>query len=239
MCRLTGSRQPVHVSVLQIHTLLFPNHCQSCGRIAGRQNIPLCEMCIAKLDSPTDWDVREVLHDMDPQFEPISATALWFYDRDGPVRRLHRQVKYGGMVRLGFRLGITLGRKYRTDFESRGLPDHVVPIPVHPIRRRERGFNQAEVIAGGVAKALSLDILPGVLTRDRLASSQVGRRREKRLENLENAFQAEPSDRLFDQHLLLVDDVITTGATIVSALNTLKNVGLSSYSVAAVALVRV
>ncbi len=227
------------VLVLQIHTLLFPNHCQSCGRIAGRQDIPLCEMCIAKLDSPADWDVREVLHDMDVQCKPISATALWFYDRDGPVRRLHRQLKYNGMVRLGFQLGMTLGRKYRNEFESRELPDRVVPIPVHPIRRRERGFNQAEVIAGGVANALSVDILPGALIRDRLASSQVGQGRDKRLGNLENAFQADPSDLLLDQHLLLVDDLITTGATIVSAINTLKNVGLSSYSVAVVALVRV
>ena len=108
------------VLVLQIHTLLFPNHCQSCGRIAERQDIPLCEMCIAKLDSPTDWDVREVLYDMDLQCKPISATALWFYDRDGPVRRLHRQVKYNGMVRLGFQLGMTLGRKYRNEYSKSG-----------------------------------------------------------------------------------------------------------------------
>jgi len=143
------------------------------------------------------------------------------------------------MIRLGFHLGILLGNKYLNEFESRGLPCNVVPIPAHPVRRRERGFNQAEVIAGGVAKALAVDILPGVLTRKRLSSSQVSQGRDARLANLENAFQREPSSQLSDQHMLIVDDVITTGATIISAINTLKRGGLSSYSVASVALVRV
>ena len=111
----------------------------------------------------------------------------------------------------------------------------VVPIPLHPVRKRDRGFNQAEAIATGVAQKLRLETLPQLLIRKKLSASQVGRTRTDRLSSLIGVFGVRQLVRT-DIDILLVDDVITTGATMIAAIDALHTAGYTRVEIAALAL---
>jgi ComF family protein len=114
-------------------------------------------------------------------------------------------------------------------------PDVVVPVPLHPIRLRARGFNQSALLAAQVASTLKTPFLTNTLVRTRNTPSQAGMNRQQRLTNLQNAFSVRQKHRIPGRHVLLIDDVITTTATIRAAASILVRSGAKHISVAALA----
>ncbi len=180
-----------------------------------------------------------------------SFNAAWAVTDDAPIRHAIHAVKYGNRKRLAYGLGRYLAEGvgegvdegfFEGVFEgdSRGnlhgvlLEDlhevlHVVPhavtfIPIHPARRRERGYNQAELIARGVADALGLPLLD-VMRRTRYTGTQTALSEQQRLVNLHNAFSVHTPDLIRNARILLVDDVLTTGATLNTAAEALIAAG--------------
>lgn len=143
------------------------------------------------------------------------AMALFFYDGSGHYRKITQQLKYHANLSLGRDFGKMLGLKIRC---ARHLADVdvVIPVPLHWMRRWERGYNQAEVIAAEVAKVLDVDLRTDVLRRCKRTRTQTKVDPKKKFENVRGAFVARRSYIQNDgyRHVLIVDDVFTSGATL-------------------------
>ena len=150
------------------------------------------------------------------QFERYAyAVALFFYDGSGEYRRITQRLKYGADLSIGREFGSALGRRIQNAPHLKDV-DVVIPVPLHWTRRWMRGYNQAEVIASAVAEVLSVEERNDVLKRCRRTRTQTKVNPKKKAENVRGAFMADGSclDVGSYRHLLLVDDVFTSGATL-------------------------
>ncbi len=190
----------------------YPPVCMGCSTGYYPDSF-LCENCL-----------RDELESLPPRMEAsISQTvlpdgilfqdAVWAFHKNQLVQELLHAVKYGGMANLAVELGRKLGDRLKTDTS---LPSDVilVPVPLHPNRRRKRGYNQAEEIAKGISERTGWEILPeGNLKRVKNTKTQTGFSMEKRQMNISQAFEFTPTGKTY-QLAIIVDDVFTTGATV-------------------------
>lgn len=150
--------------------------------------------------------------------------AMWIYEKGGTLQNLLQRLKYRGATALGRELGRALGRRMAA-WPAGRLSENatLVPVPLHPARLRKRGFNQAREIAQGIAGITRIPLLPqGHLQRRKNTVSQTGYSLDRRLENLDGAFQLNETSHIFGRHLIVVDDVFTTGATTLQLAGTIR-----------------
>lgn len=205
-----------------IRSMLFDEVCMSCGCSIDESSRGLCMQC--RYDMPTTDSCKEednLVYDRLSSFVPIHrASALYFYSSSSPWRDLIHRFKYGGR----WYVARNMGRIYGAELKSSGLYDDidvVVPIPLHPLKRLHRGYNQAEYLAEGIAQELGVKVERRALCRRRNNPSQARRRFVERWENLESLFGVRYAEALRGRHVLLVDDVLTTGATLCSCIETI------------------
>jgi len=216
--------------------LVYPDLCLGCNCSLLTDEDLICYQCQTTLVLPL---LRRA--DEDPFLKsgliglPIEAVfALMAYQKHGISQRLLHQLKYHNQPRLGLILGRLLGLAILKQ-EEKPLFTVVVPVPLHPKRQRSRGYNQATQIAIGLAEHLQIPIREDLLLRPKVTESQTQKDRGQRLENMKKAFVVNIDDSP-NQHVLLVDDVITTGATIGSCARLLLNAGVEQVSIAALAI---
>ena len=199
--------------------LAFPTLCAGCDRrLAHTAAVPLCPACLRRLTRATPGDVAARLAETPRPDLFEQAVALWVYDAGGTVQRLQHALKYRDRPALGPALGALLGGAIREAGAARY--DAVVPIPLSRARQLERGYNQSALLAEGVAHALpgKPPVAGSLLVRARPTRSQTALSRARRWENVDGAFAlADSHSELAGQRLLLVDDVLTTGATVTAA----------------------
>ena len=200
-----------------LQDLFFPDICPVCGQPMGESRAPMCTRCIydfpqtgfaAKPDNP----VVELFWG---QIPVVQACSFFWYIHESGYRRMIHAIKYGGRWNLGGRLGEWFG----AEMERGGLyggVDVVIPIPLHAFRRLRRGYNQSEYIAEGMARMLCRPVDTTSVVRAKHNKSQTTRPRNERWENVEGIFAVRNPSALEGKHILLVDDVLTTGATIIS-----------------------
>lgn len=162
------------------------------------------------------------------------AAAYSYYNKNSRIRKLIHNMKYKGIKEIGFELG----RIYGLSLKSSGFMDDidlVIPVPLHPSKKKARGFNQSDVISMGIADAAGLLVDNKSLIRKMVSATQTKRSRYERWTNVEGIFQVTEPQAVSGKHILLVDDVITTGSTIESCtIELLKFEGVK-VSVAALA----
>lgn len=203
--------------------ILWPRACLACG-LTTTDPI-LCDGCKACSDRAPEPDAAED--------GPVhSAVAVWKFDRDEPIRYVLHRLKYGNCPWIGLPLGAGLAASTN---RSGAAWDVVVPVPLHPRRLLERGYNQAEWIARGLAREMNLPIEPFALARRKNTRTQTGLSREDRPSNVNNAFAVDEGDRISGANVLLVDDTLTTGATLSEASRMLVAGGVSTVLPVAVA----
>lgn len=144
------------------------------------------------------------------------GAAFFFYKAHSDTSRLIYQLKYGGHPELGEGLGRIVAAEFAHDSFFEGITA-VVPVPLARQREKERGYNQSVEIARGISAETGLPVLDKVLERISFHGSQTQKGRWERNENVEKAFRLLDTSALNNQHILLVDDVITSGATLVAA----------------------
>jgi ComF family protein len=217
-------------------SLLFPRICYGCGNHLMRNENLICTECYVsiprtnyhlKADNPAArlfWGRCMV--------ERVAAFS--FYTRDSRIRKLIHQLKYRGVREVGFELGRIYALSLR---ESRFLDgmDLIIPVPLHPSRKRKRGFNQSEMISCGISDVTGLTVDTKSLIRANVTKTQTKKSRYDRWTNVEGIFKVTESDKLKDKHILLVDDVITTGSTLEACTNELLKIENVKVSVAALA----
>ncbi len=194
--------------------LFFPHHCAGCGTDRLDKQTEICLRCLHRLplthftaqpDNPVEkifWGRTHVQ----------AATSLFFYSQDSTMQSLLHELKYRGNQALGIQLGSLLGTALKNT--SRFPVDVLVPVPLHPSKEKGRGFNQATLICQGIAAVTGLPVCTTLLRRNAQRSTQTKKDRAARWENMQGIFEATPFNEVPYKNILLIDDVITTGATL-------------------------
>lgn len=196
-------------------SLVYPHTCCACGKVLMADEQHICMYCRLLLPKTRFHRHRE------NQLTKIfwgrqsieTGTSLYYFYKGGKVQRLIHQFKYRGNISLGLYLGAMLGRDIASSAMYKGL-DYVIPVPLHPKKKRKRGFNQSEVIARGVASSTSVPCCSELLIRKQETSTQTRKNRFNRWQNVSDVFETPNPDALIGKSILLIDDVITTGSTL-------------------------
>jgi ComF family protein len=162
-----------------------------------------------------------------------NATAFLFYDKQSKYGHLLHEFKYKGYREIGMYLGELLGSRLKTTAFNE--IDVIVPIPLHYSKLRSRGFNQSEIFGQGLSKALNKPIQGNALKRNVFTSTQTKKGRFDRWKNVEGIFQIPDRELLKNKHILLIDDVVTTGATLEAAGSEILNIEGTRLSIATMA----
>lgn len=217
--------------------VIYPPRCVGCGARLAEDPTPLCHRCRSRLERVEADRLAAVLADLpEAQAALDGVFALWRFDAGGTVQRLQHLLKYGNRPAYGRALGQVIGAAYRETAAPR--PALVLPIPLHRVRFYERGYNQSALLAHGVGEALGAPASEKALTRPRATSSQTNLSRLRRWENVAGAFAVAQPEAVAGRGVLLIDDVLTTGATLSAAARALKQAGAASVHAATLALAR-
>ncbi len=217
-------------------SLFLPRLCLACrARLVTGEEV-LCTECLVSM-ARTDFHLRR-----DNSLEQAfwgrcmveRAAAFSVYNRGSRIRHLIQALKYDGRKDIGKIMGELYGSiLVRSGFMD--TIDLIVPVPLDLMRQKKRGYNQSECIAAGIASASCLHVRNDILYRTGRSGSQTKRGRYERWENVEGLFAVRSYDVISGKHLLLVDDVITTGSTIEACVNALAATGDVRVSVVALA----
>ena len=207
-------------SLLGLQEVFFPRNCVVCGRLLEMDERDVCAECLAELPLTYQWDIVQnaAFDRLARRFEVEDAASLLFFGAESDYRNILYAIKYGGKRKLGRRMGALLGT-FLSGSRAFGGCQAVVPVPLHPLRRWKRGYNQAEEIARGVAEAMDLPLETSLLKRRRYTKTQTKLSGAAKTKNVQGAFQVDSnrSAQLQQQgirHLLLVDDTLTSGSTL-------------------------
>lgn len=196
--------------------LFYPNLCAGCQR-----NMPatteqcFCVQCQAKLTYFQGIEQREnaFTERFWGRLTLEGGGALYEFYKRSPVHRALWQLKYKKQPEVGVRLGRALGHRLKTAVWFQDV-QVIIPIPLHPNKERERGYNQSAQIAQGLGEVTGVRVAKRALKRTHATESQTQKKRLERFQNVREVFSVAKPNELAHQHVLLVDDVLTTGATL-------------------------
>lgn len=221
-------------------SLVFPVSCTACKRVLVGQEEHLCTFCRYNLPY-TNFHLREN-NPVEKSFwgrVPMRACASFLYfTKEGRVQEMLHQLKYHGNQQIGIELGKMYGIELKRSpiFNS---VDLIIPVPLHPIKLSKRGYNQSEIFAHGLSQSMNIPINTNSLIKSDNNGSQTKLGRYLRWKNVESAFAITNEEQLKNKHILLVDDVVTTGSTIESCANKILSIQGTSVSLATIAIAKI
>ena len=217
--------------------LFFPRTCCICGAplVGGEQEI--CVGCL--MDMPlargAKRDTNFVEKRLMGRIPVVAVTALLIFSHKNKSQTILHQIKYYGNERLALIMGRQLGQLLANDSRFNDV-DLIIPVPLHPRKERRRGYNQSLLLCKGITENFPRPILEDALKRQRHTKSQTRKSRQQRLENMKDVFIVQNPDAIENKHVLLIDDVITTGATTEACCQALLAAANLRISVAALAV---
>ncbi len=222
---------------LDFLSLFYPRYCMACAGSLIKGEEILCTECLVELPKTNFHKQSD-----NPLFERLSlriplrhAFALYHFKKGGRVQELLHELKYKNHPEIGQKLGAVYG----TELLSSGYAqvfDMIVPVPLHPNRQRSRGYNQSTEFAKGLSQVLNIPYTENFVKRSVQTTTQTRKSRLNRWRNVSEVFQMMNEDEIKGKHVLLVDDVVTTGATLEACSTALMQSGCSCISVACMAV---
>ena len=219
-----------------IINLFYPRVCAACGNLLMNGEETVCLSCHCLLpktlyEKNADNPLAKMFYG---QVDFHAVTAEFFFSKTGKVQHLLHQLKYEGNKDAGFFLGQQIGESIRESELFQDI-DYLIPIPLHPKKEHIRGYNQSHVIAQGVEDVTGIPIMNDCLYRKVFTSTQTKKSREERWDNVKDIFDIKDHERPRGCHVLVLDDVLTTGATLMAAGTTLSQIPDIKISVATAA----
>lgn len=208
--------------ICDLLNFIFPVYCPVCGIPLSVRKQVLCLPCELKMPraeyiSNPDNPVAQLFWG---RTKVEAATSFFRFEKGSKYQKLLHLLKYNGDKKMGIFLGKLLGTELKeTQF---GQCDFIIPVPLHPKKKRKRGFNQSEIIAIGMSSILDIPVLTNILYRSSFTSTQTKKNRFDRFLNVEHVFTLKPQNIEKEKcSVLLIDDVVTTGSTLEACVNTL------------------
>ena len=229
---------------------VYPQTCPICQSPLKREEKDLCDECwkaLALLPSPYCPYCKSFLENEDEIADHLCAHLNRSEDRrilavrslgtfDDHYQKLVHRFKYEKKIHLGRRLARRLAESISEDKCYSGC-DMVIPVPLHRARERERGFNQSEVLAEGISRAMEISLAKDILKRKKNTKDQTYLNAQQRAENVKGAFVVRQPERVSGKNVILVDDVMTTGATLNECARMLQKVGATGILAATLSVV--
>ena len=195
--------------------LIFPHNCEGCGTDILNDDSFLCAKCLNEL--PETGFVAAALNPLEKRFygriKVEQAGAGFYFSKDGLLQHLINQLKYKSNRQMGHYLGKLLGYQL-LDTNRFNTVDALIPLPLNPKREASRGYNQSQMICEGIASVWKKPIINNAISRIIYTETQTNKNLSNRWDNVSGAFALTNDALLKGKHILLVDDIITTGASI-------------------------
>ena len=194
--------------------LFFPRLCAGCGAECPDRIATICLRCLLALpvthfESLPGNPVEKAFYG---RISLAAASAGFYFSKGSMMQRILHELKYQHRPELGIQLGKLLGDRLQAS--QRFKPDLLIPLPLHVRKERQRGYNQATLLCQGIAKALQVPMRTDIVSRPRFTATQTRKDRIERWANMDGRFLLEQPEAVRGKTLLLVDDLITTGATL-------------------------
>lgn len=217
-------------------TLFFPNHCLGCSNSLFKGEEILCTRCILELPKTGYHEQIEntIKSRLSGRIPLKYAMAFLKFRKTGVVQHLLHQLKYNNHPEVGVRLGKLYGKYLLEDGYEKKF-DMIIPVPLHQSRMRRRGYNQSEKFAEGLSYLLQIPCDESIVERKIKTSTQTRKTKIERWENVKDVFLVKQPQKILGKRILLVDDVITTGATLEACGQQLLNFGCAEISIACIA----
>jgi len=196
-------------------SLFFPRICYACGNSLFKNEETICTYCLFRLPK-TNFHLENdnpVSRLFWGRVRIEAAAAFCYYRKDGKVQNLIHQFKYKGRKEIGPFIGNLYGDHLKNTRSFKDI-DLIIPVPLHPRKIRKRGYNQSELFGHGLSEAMAVKLDRKSLYRNHASATQTKKSRYKRWENVESIFSVQKDNQLGGAHILLVDDVVTTGSTL-------------------------
>ncbi len=233
---LRNMRLPKFTLFKDLFRLVYPACCCCCGELLVGDEQDICNTCL--LSTPGAHDVTSSDNLIEIKFSgriPIEAGGtLFIFEQGNTTQTILHNIKYKGNTRLAVHMGMLLGEELMKSGRFNTI-DYIIPVPLHRIRLWTRGYNQSQQICRGIARKLQKPVVTNLLYRKRYTQTQTHKDRQERLENMRDVFGVKHPAQLENKHILLVDDIITTGATMDSCYQTLKTIPGLKISIASLA----
>lgn len=223
--------------IFDFWNLLFPRCCLVCGKPVSVGEESLCICCLSQLPR-TDYHLQpdnpaEKL--FWGQIDIERATSYFHYERGGIYKQLLYQLKYGGCKEIGEMLGRYMAVECMPSGFFKGI-DLIIPVPLHQSKQKERGYNQSEWLAKGISSVTGIPVRTDILLRTAANTTQTHQTFFQRRENVEKAFTVTSAGIPDGKHILLVDDVLTTGSTLLACARALGTQAHPKISVLTLAI---
>ena len=208
-----------------ILNLFYPRVCAACGESLLKDEETVCLKCRYLL-SKTGYELNPdnpLAQTFYGRVKFHAVTACFFFAKSGKVQHLIHELKYKGNIEAGVFLGQQLGETIKDAPLFQGI-DYLIPVPLHPKREKQRGYNQSLMIAKGINEVTGIPIGDKYLIRAVNTATQTKKSAEERYKNVKDIFEVRFSEELEGKHVLLIDDVLTTGATLESCAHQLEDI---------------
>lgn len=208
-----------------ILNLFYPRVCAACGETLLKDEETVCLKCRYTLpftgyENHADNPLAQVFYGR-VRFHAV--TACFFFAKSGKVQHLIHELKYKNNPEAGVFLGQELGKTIKDAPLFQGI-DYLIPVPLHPRREKQRGYNQSLLIAQGINEVTGIPIGDKYLIRAIYTTTQTKKSADERHKNVKDIFEVRFPEELEGKHVLLIDDVLTTGATLESCAHQLENI---------------
>ena len=208
-----------------IVNLFYPRVCAACGEPLLKDEETVCLKCRYLLPK-TGYELNADNPSAQNFYGRVrfhAVTSCFFFSKQGKVQHLIHQLKYKGNKEAGIFLGQQIGESIKDAPLFQGI-DYLVPVPLHPKREKKRGYNQSMMIARGISEVTAIPIGEKFLVRTVNTATQTKKSKEERYQNVKDIFQLQNGALLEGKHILIVDDVLTTGATLESCAHKFENI---------------
>ncbi len=217
--------------------LIYPSLCAGCGADLSNTQYCFCIRCQSKLQA-SEMHLKEE-NEFTARFWgrlPIeSGAAMYYFSRKSPIQSALHYLKYRNQPEIGVRIGRRFGQMLSRSPYFQEI-QAIVPVPLHPRKEHQRGYNQSAMLAKGLAEYIKAPIISDTLIRKNFSLSQTKKKRMERFENVEEVFGLKQAERLSGKHVLLIDDVLTTGATLEACGSVLLQIPGVKLSMATIAI---